>query len=277
MHRLFPIALFAAVSAAQTDNPFNRPPAEVDRALRARVTEFFEYHVKGEFRKAEALVAEDTKEFFYVHNKPRYLGIEISRIDYSENFTRANAVVICEQYIMMPGVSDRPFKIPTPSTWKLENGKWYWYVDQNAPRDTPWGKMTPPPDLATSALPPSAPPLPGLAPSGAGRPNLGRSGLSSAPTTADFLFTQVKADKQSVSLKAGESDRVTFVNSAPGIITLTLQSKPPDIEAKFDRTSVPAGEKAVLSLKAGSDAKSGVLNVQVEQTTQLIQIQVAVK
>ena len=154
MHRLFPLALFAAVSAAQTDNPFNRPPAEVDQALRARVTEFFEYHVKGEFRKAEALVAEDTKEFFYVHNKPRYLGIEISRIDYTENFTRATAVVICEQYIMMPGVSDRPFKIPTPSTWKLENGKWYWYVDQNAPRDTPWGKMTPPPDLATRCSPP---------------------------------------------------------------------------------------------------------------------------
>ena len=58
---------------------------------------------------------------------------------------------------------------------------------------------------------------------------------------------------------------------------ISLQGKLPGIEAKFDRTSVPAGEKAVLTLKAGSDAKSGVLNAQVEQTTQVIHIQVTVK
>jgi hypothetical protein len=260
MHRLLPLALFAAVSSAQTDNPFNRPPAEVDQALRARATEFFEYHVKGEFRKAESLVAEDTKEFFYTHNKPRYLGIEISRIEYSENFTRAKVVVICEQYVMMPGfLSDKPFKVPTPSTWKVEGGKWYWYVDPDVLLQTPFGKMTPGPATGSN---PSVPAVPSL---------------GSVPTTPDFLFTQVKADKQSVSLKAGESDQVTFLNGAPGTITLALQGKLPGIEAKFDRTSFPAGEKAVLTLKAGSDAKPGVLNVQVEQTTQLIQIQVTVK
>lgn len=261
MHRLFPLALFAAVSAAQTDNPFNRPPAEVDQALRARAMEFFENHVKGEFRKAESLVAEDTKEFFYTHNKPRYIGVEISRIEYSDNFTRAKVVMICEQYVMMPGFSDKPMKVPTPSTWKVENGKWYWYVDPDVLLQTPFGKMTPGPVLAPGSNP-SVPALPGL---------------GSAPATADFLFTQVKANKQSVSLKAGESDQVTFINGAPGTVTLSLQGKLAGIEATFDRTSFQAGEKAVLTLKAGSDAKPGVLKVQVEQTTQLIPIQVAVK
>ena len=270
MHRLLPLALLAAVSFGQTDNPFNRPPAEVDQALRARAAEFFEYHVKGEFRKAESLVAEDTKEFFYTRNKPRYLSFEISRIEYSENFTRANVIVICEQYVLLPGFLDKPFKVPTPSTWKVVDGKWYWYVDPDVLRQTPFGKMNPGPGPA-SGLMPSVPalPNPGSAPA---LPNLG-----SVPTTPDFLFTQVKADKQSVSLKAGESDKVTFFNGAPGMITLTLQGKLAGIEAKFDRTSFQAGEKGVLTLKAGTDAKPGVLNVQVEQTTQLIPIQVTVK
>src|SRR5947209_2362825 len=108
----------AAVLLAQGDNPFNRPPAAVDEALRARITEFYQLHVKGDFRHAEALVAEDTKDFFYTHNKPKYLSFEISRIDYSENFTRAKVTVLCEQYVMMPGFADKPLKVPTPSTWK---------------------------------------------------------------------------------------------------------------------------------------------------------------
>src|SRR5712691_2050487 len=73
---------------AQADNPFNRPPAGVDEALRARITAFYQLHVKGDFRHAEAYVAEDTKDFFYTNNKPQYLSFEIGRIDSSKNFTR---------------------------------------------------------------------------------------------------------------------------------------------------------------------------------------------
>src|ERR1039458_2187897 len=64
MHRFALFALFAATAFAQANDPFKaKPPADVDAALRARVLEFFDLHVKGEFRKAEALVAEDTKDF----------------------------------------------------------------------------------------------------------------------------------------------------------------------------------------------------------------------
>src|SRR5258705_10706026 len=118
MHRFAMVPLVAAFAFAQPNEPFKpRPPAEVDAALRARVQEFFDLHVKGTFRKAEELVAEDTKDFFYTHNKPKYLSCEVSKIDYSENFTKANAVVLCEQYILMPGFTERPLKVPTPSTW----------------------------------------------------------------------------------------------------------------------------------------------------------------
>src|SRR5689334_20171800 len=125
MRRLITSVLFASVLFAQGKDPFQaKPPAEVDQALRARVQEFFDLHVKGQFRKAEELVAEDTKDYFYTHDKPKYLSCEITKIDYQENFTKASVVVTCSRYVMMPGLSDRPMKVPGTNTFKLENGKW---------------------------------------------------------------------------------------------------------------------------------------------------------
>src|ERR1044072_328350 len=114
MFRFAVIGLWTALAFAQNE-PFKpKPPVEVDAALKARVLEVFDLHVKGQFRKAEEMVAEDTKDFFYKGNKPKYLGCELSKIDYSDIFTKANAVMVCEMYIMMPGFADRPMKVPTP-------------------------------------------------------------------------------------------------------------------------------------------------------------------
>jgi hypothetical protein len=248
------LALFATgFLFAQADNPFDRPPADVDQALRARITEFYQLHVKGDFRHAEALVAEDTQDFFYTHNKPLYLGFEISRIDYSENYTRAKATIVVEQYVMLPGFSDRPMKIPTPSAWRVVDGKWYWYVDLESLRNTPFGKMT---AGKAAGSPPAFP---------------------SIPTSPDFLFKQVKLDKQSVTLKDGEPEQVTIVNGAPGAMSISLSGTLPGVESKLDRTSLKAGEKAVLTLRAGRNAKPGVVNVVVDLTGQLLPIQVNVK
>ena len=258
MHRFALFALFAAFAFAQPNDPFKpKPPADVDAALRARVQEFFDLHVSAQFRKAEELVAEDTKEFFYTRNKPKYLSCEFSRIDYAENFTKANAVMVCEQYIMMPGFSDRPMKVPTPSAWKLVDGKWYWYVDQDALRNTPWGRMTPGPFPEKGAAPP--PPS-----------------LANIPTTADFLFKQVQLDRSAVRLKPGESAEVTISSAAPGEVLLLLPEAFPGVEAKLDKSALPAGGKATLTLRAAKGAKSGVFNVQVEQTMQLLPIQIAI-
>src|SRR5215510_5970979 len=113
MSRLILFVILAAALLAQAPaDLFNKPPVEVDQALRARITEFYQYHVKQQFRQAEALVAEDTKDFFYSHNKPQYLTFEIGRIEYSENFTRAKATMVTEQYVMMPGFMDKPMKVP---------------------------------------------------------------------------------------------------------------------------------------------------------------------
>ena len=256
MLRFTLLAVFAVGSFAQNaDDAFNKPPADVDEALRARITEFFDLHVKGEFRKAEALVAEDTQDLYYSSSKTKYVSFEIGRIDYSEDFTRAKATVLCEQYIMLPGFLGKPMKIPIPSTWKLVDGTWYWYVDPESLRMTPFGKMNP--GTARESAPKTIPAIP--------------------TTVPDYIYQQVKADKASVSLKVGESEQVTVTNSAPGTMNISVTGSLPGVEVKLDRTVLNTGEKAVLTFQASNEAQSGVLSIQVEQTNQVIPIQVAIK
>jgi hypothetical protein len=253
MVRICLIAMAAGVAWAQSPaDAFNRPPARVDKELRARINEFYQDHVKQEFRKADALVAQDTKNFFYTQNKPAYLGCEVARIEYSENFTRAKATVVCEQYFMLPGFADKPVKVPIPSTWKIERGKWYWYVDQEALRQSPFGKMTPGPGGHTGSLP------------------------ASIPQNADFVLKLVTADKQTVELKPGESQQVTITNSAPGNMDLTIAGAIPGIEATLDHSQMKIGDRAVLTLKAGDRPQSGLFSIRVEQTGLVIPIQVVV-
>jgi hypothetical protein len=253
MLRLFALSLFSIVCLAQDPaDLFNRPPANVDQALRTRISEFYQDHVEGKFRQAEALVAEETKEFFYSGNKPKYLSFEIRRIDYSEGYTRAKATVLCEQYVLMPGFADKPLKVPVPSLWKLVDGQWYWYVDPEALRQSPFGRMTP----------------------GA----VGASNNIKIPTPEEmnFIFSQVKADKTGVTLKAGESDQVTISNGAQGQMSISILGAPPGVDVKLDRMDLKSGEKAVLTFRAGAGAKPGVLTVRVEQTNQVIPIQVSI-
>jgi hypothetical protein len=256
MLRLILLAVFATGSYAQNPgDAFNKPPADVDQALRARITEFYDLHVKGEFRKAEAWVAEDAKDIYYNSNKTKFLSFEIGHIEYSAEFTRATATVLCEQNIMLPGFLGKPMKVPVPSTWKLVDGTWYWYLDPDSLRMTPFGKMTPgPPQRSASGSIPAIP--------------------TSVP---DFIYKQVKADKASVTLKAGESERVTITNGASGAMNISLLGTVPGVEVKLDRTVLNTGEKAVLTVRADSGAKSGVLTIQVEQTNQVIPIQVAIQ
>jgi hypothetical protein len=258
MLRLILLAIFATGSFAQNAaDLFNKPPADVDQALRARVTAFYDLHVKGEFRKAEALVAEDTKDIYYSSNKTQYISYEIGRIDYSDNFTRAKVTVLTEQYIMLPGFMGKPIKIPTPSTWKVVDGTWYWYVDPESLRMTPFGKLSPGPAPGSASATKSIPEIP--------------------TTVPDFIFKLVKADKESVALQAGESGQVTITNGAPGVMNISLTGSVPGVEVKLDRTVLKAGENAVLTVRAGDNAQSGVLSIQVAQTNQVIPIQVTIK
>jgi uncharacterized cupredoxin-like copper-binding protein len=254
---LFPLA--AALFAQNGADPFNKPPADVDKALRERITEFYQDHVTGQFRKAEELVAEDTRDFFYNHNKPRYDSFEIARIDYSDNFTRAKASVLCEQYVLMPGFGGK-FKVPTPSTWKLENGQWYWYVDQSTLNVTPFGisKVSPTPADGTPVHASAPPPVTSLA-------------------SPDFALGKIKVDKNSLTLRAGESGQLTLANTAPGIMTLAW-IKTEGFEVTPDRAELKAGEKATVTVKALAGApQASAVRFQVMPSMEQVAVNIAVE
>ena len=253
--------LSAGLCLAQALNESaDQPPPGVDQALRARITEFFQDHVDGKFRQAEALVAEDTKDYYYSTGKPKYLSFNIQQITYSNSFTRAKALVICEMFVVMPGFTDKPLKVPIGSDWELIDGQWYWHVDSDALLKTPFGKMA-------------------AGPSGGATGGAGAGGGISIPTAEQmqYIFTQVKADKQAVDLKPGESAQVTITNTATGLMDISVKGDVKGVDAKLDTATLKSGAKAVLTIHADASAIPGKLVILVEPTGQIIPIQVNIQ
>jgi hypothetical protein len=264
MHRTLILASLAAAAFAPlfapalTQDPadlFNRAPADVDQALRARITEFFHYHVTGEHRKAEALVAEDTQDYFYNNNKPRYVSFEIGRIEYSDGYTKATALITVKMAVLFPGFNGKVMDIPTASYWKLVDGKWYWYLTKAMQNASPMGEMHPGPPSAGRG----APVIPNI------------------PANTEELFAQVKVDKEKITVQPGSQDQIVISNGMVGPISLTVQGKIEGIQAALDRAEIKSGEKATMTVKATEGAAAGVLTVHVQQTGQNIPIQVVLK
>lgn len=234
------------------------PPA-VDRALRSRVQKFFQAHVEGKFRAADQYVAEDSKDFFFAMQKPRFLSIEIMKITYSNHFTRAQATVNCEEQVNIPGLP--PMKMPRTSLWKLVGGQWYWYVDANEPRRTPFGPMKP------------------LSP--AGRGSSGPLQLPKGPAINE-IQGGVRADKSEVRLSpaTASSDEVTISNSLPGWVRMELRMLPvPGLEVKLDRRDVQPGQSAHVSFRFeptdGLRRPAVTVRVEIEPTGEVIPIRVS--
>lgn len=261
MSRAFLAVILSSSLWGQTaDNVFDKAPPELDAALRDRMTRFYQAHVEKKFREADQYVADDTKDFYYEANKPAYLSFRIDKITYSDNFKKAKAIVMCKMRLMAPGFTETPMEWPTPSAWKLENGQWYWYVDQTVGRETPFGRM---------------PPMQGTPTAGGTDPV---AALAAAPTV-ETLWKSVAADKQVVHLNAQQlsTDQVLIANKMPGVISLALEgSVAPGLKVNLDRMELKAGEQAKVTVRyqPGEHAqpKQGEFGVRVQPTNQLIRI-----
>src|SRR5438477_1313222 len=135
---LFPIV--AAILCAQEARP---PAAEAEKALRARVDQFYTLQMQKKFRQAEAFVAEDTKDFYYNSHKSDLLGFSVTKIELLDTNTKAKVTVNAKATMMIMGAGRLPLESPAVTLWKIENGAWVWYIDQEAAKQSPFGQMRP--------------------------------------------------------------------------------------------------------------------------------------
>lgn len=228
---------------AQPAKLFDKAPPEVEAALREGVAGFYQAHVDGKFRQADAFICADTKEYYYEANKPRYLSFAIQDIDWKDAFTKARLTMLVEQRLNMPGFAGKVMKVPVPSTWKIEDSKWCWHVEQQNSRMTPFGEMKGGPHT----------------PANAGQPP--------GDLSLDVAGVQqgVKADKQNLQVSRDLTPATaTIINAMPGPATLSLDAPSfPGVEILLDRSELNAGDKATLRVRANSKAKGQTFEIRI--------------
>lgn len=247
MRRLLIPLLLASAAFAQ------KPPKAVDEALRARVNEFYQYHVTEEYRKAEKLVAEESQDIYYTREKPKYESFEIKTIEYRDpKFTKARVTVTVGQYGHAQGFTGIVMKTPSISYWKIVDGKWMWYVDPEELKRVGFG-----PSANAGTKPP-----PGAEP-----PKV------SIPADTDMALGKVLTDKGSIDVKAGCADQVTITNTSAGTVGLAVYQVLPDIKVTLDKKSLNRGEKAVATIKCGENPHQGEIQFQVTPTNEVLSVQ----
>ena len=222
--------VFPAVFMAQAQETdlFTKAPPDVDEALRARITLFYQAHIAGKFNDAYQVVADDSKDTFLASARQTYKSCEIAKINYSNDFTNANVVTACKGELTWRG-KRMPATMPLPSTWKLVNGQWYWYSAKRDAVETPFGisRSTSSSDTASQMPPIPADPL----------------------AAAQDILRKVAIDKTEIQLKGYETskDELHLANNMPGPIHLSVTfpaSK--GVTIKPEKTDIPAGEKVAI-------------------------------
>lgn len=249
------------LAAQSLADQLQKAPPEVDQRLRERITAFYQAHVDRKFRQAEQYVAEDTKDFFYERRKSGIIKFELKDVVYSDNFTRAKATVVCHQNIMLPGFNGQVVGVPVPSHWKIENGDWFFYVDEQDINAMPFGGLK----AAASAPGESA---------GDAMPN-----LSSGPDL-QALQTMVSVERDRVQVTSGEAPPpVRVASAAPGRLSLKLEfPKVPGFSASLESPELPARGSTLLRfhLDPQEPLRTGVLvRLTVEQTGQVLYVVVS--
>ncbi len=235
----------APVLHGQT-NAFDKPPAGVEDALRARVAKFYQAFVDGKYRKADEVVAEECKDEFFAAKKSRFNGFHIDQVIFEENFTKARVVTLVDVEVAM--VSEKmAMKAPQTTLWRLENGEWWWYIYKNVDEvDTPFGKVRRPRNEDVKDTPPAA----------------------MQPISMAALAHMVKPEKETIQMSGTKSSAQTvkIMNEAPGPVTLGVRPiTTPGLTAKLDRTDVSAHGSAALSISytPGKNQAAGPAEVQV--------------
>ncbi len=229
---LLSILLLPLIVGAQT------PAQEADQALRARVTEFLQDHVDGNFRKAYEMVADDTKDQYFSVGKVKLLGFKVGDIKFDDNFDKATVSMTVSKMFNIQG-QDIPVQVPSTTTWKIENGKWVWY--DNAKKGTL---------LAGVPLPPPAATVNSDAAEDGGLPKELNEKVIAAATQS--ILREVSVDKKEVTLVTDKpsEEQVVFHNGMTGSVQLELNApEVPGFSAKLAQTIAKAAGDVPVVLR----------------------------
>jgi hypothetical protein len=225
--------LFPAVAITAWAQQTSPQAAEAEKALRDRVQKFYQLQQDKKYREAEAMVAEDTKDLYYNGKKPDIRGFSIDKVELTDGNTKAKVTIRVKVLVLMYGAGAQIFDMPTPITWKLENGEWRWYVSEEARTMTPFGKMNLGDKGATDTK--------GEAPGGIEHPDL------------NALLNQLSIDRTSIELTAdAASQTATITNGLPGPLDLVVDPHVKAIKGlkvKVDKLHLDAGEKAFVNFQ----------------------------
>jgi len=213
--------------------PNDQPPAGVDQALRARVTQFYTANITGKWRDAFAVVADDMQDMYLAASKDRYDRCDTMKITYSDNYTKATVHENCHGEYRWHN-SHLPATIPLTSTWRVQDGQWYWYYVQPTEVMTPWGLSKVTPD----------------APAKSGEIDAKVQSVLKDPTAmAKTILSQVKVDKKEISLSgyAASKDELHVINTMPGTVSIDVSCPPlPGFHIKQDKPDVGPNETSAI-------------------------------
>jgi hypothetical protein len=266
MHRFIPFLLLGASAFGQTGEPqTEKPPAYIEQAVRARVNEIYTLWKAEQYRKAESLVAEDTKDYYYSGSKPIIKSFEVLDVQYFDDFKIAKVFTKVVEPVVIAGFPPGEMTVKMPTLWRFEDGNWYLFEDRT--RMTAAGGIQSKIQAAVEA-----------ATAGAGVDVTAASGMpKDLPQTPDFAMGKLTPDKKEVEISAGTTQEVHISNSSPGTMELELGAPLKGIAAKLDHAEVARGGQAVLTLSAGKEPVGGVFYLRVLPTNEVIQIRVGVK
>jgi len=257
--------LFPAIAATAWAQQSSPDAAKAEQALRERVQQFYQLQQDEKYRQAESMVADDTKDDYYNSKKPKIRSFSIEKVELTDDNTKAKVVVKFKLLFLVPGAGAQIFDMPTPTTWKLENGEWRWYISAEARAATPFGKMDVGEKKGTGALDTK-----GQAPGGIDNPNVAA------------LQGQISIDATSVSLTRHVRDQnVVITNGLPGPLELKLDPSAQKIEGltvKIDKTHLDGGEKATVQFHLYGDKKlAGVVEIVALPLNRVFDIEVSAK
>jgi hypothetical protein len=262
MYRFLPVILLLPVLAAQPP-ALDKPPQDVDDALRARIKQFYDYHVEGKYRQAEKLIADESQDDFYVSGKPELKSYKIGNIEYSDGFKKAKAVIVGSVPVLLPMAGGKIMDMPFASYWKMENGLWYFYYNKEVSRMTPFGTVKAHEERKPGEAPATLPQPP--------------------PVTLESLQSALKIDRTKVVLVAGKPQTVKVTNTLPGPASLSVACpyRPlaeTGVSAKFDKPELKANETATLTFDVDPNVGPGVVPVQitVSPTNQVLSLTINV-